>query len=228
MDCNLMYSTVDDVGNILSSCRFCMDLGAEVFIDDNIRAIFQEVTSIEVSLFIRSNLHFLIFLLKFQLILCLNYSMYSCIKCIEKLNNIVVTRREFIEAQNTLYSRHPPVKIEKEEPHMTPTENNTNFEIVHYSDSPDEIAEQIIIRKPKKLKSKSHSQIEKVKQEKRDSKKVSKSKLTVPCPDCGITLKLGSLRKHQKNMHLKQKNFICDHCGRAFFLKTRLLNHLRR
>lgn len=47
------------------------------------------------------------------------------------------------------------------------------------------------------------------------------------CPDCGIVLKMGSLRKHQKNMHLKQKNFICDHCDRAFFLKTRLLNHLR-
>ena len=44
----------------------------------------------------------------------------------------------------------------------------------------------------------------------------------VLCPVCGVSLRSETLKNHHDRVHLKKKNFICDACGFAFFLKANL------
>ncbi len=49
----------------------------------------------------------------------------------------------------------------------------------------------------------------------------------IPCPICGKTVRRDSLKRHQERVHEKLKNYECDLCGRQFYFKTRIVDHLK-
>ena len=50
---------------------------------------------------------------------------------------------------------------------------------------------------------------------------------TVICPQCGVTYRdQHSLNHHVKRVHLKERNFQCNHCEMSFFNRRQLLGHV--
>ena len=53
-----------------------------------------------------------------------------------------------------------------------------------------------------------------------------KEKITCPDPGCGETFgRIYDLKRHRESVHLKIKNFVCDHCEKRFTDKRDLNRH---
>ncbi|XP_055379891.1 zinc finger protein 62-like [Condylostylus longicornis] len=51
--------------------------------------------------------------------------------------------------------------------------------------------------------------------------------ILMDCPDCGKSLKLGSMWMHRKIHNTNSKRYNCDICGQKFVQKVNLTNHLK-
>ncbi len=197
--------------NFINNCRFCLAPECQKKVDLNqpqIKDNYREITNIELEISEK-------------------YSNFSCQKCIENLETCATTKKLLIENHNFLSNQwDSDIKIEEIEAEF-PQEATNNSQRNSYNlfgvelDLKEETLD--IPSKPKK-RAKKRTKIRKGKKE------VLQETVTpdrVNCPDCGKIIHPRNLLKHQKNVHLKQKDYTCDVCGRQFFKKYAVLCHLR-
>jgi uncharacterized Zn-finger protein len=185
-----------------------------------------------------------IYSVDFQIILTRNYSNFICTQCHQNLQQLVAFRRKINEKQQKLTQFLCRIDDQNDFPAMfipevkiEPKFDAFNFSTVviktevfdedstrGYSEESRESFDNFEdefkppVKKPRKEKGETTKP--------KESTETSSEDPFITCHICGKVLRRNSLHNHNRRVHNNERNFFCDYCGKGFYLKGILLDHI--